>query len=82
MEAGVQGKPIYEKYGFSQVGEAVKIDCRPFGVDVVFEMANMMCWPGKAGQVNGSEIEVKDSQQQAKKLLQKPINEEKIELTG
>jgi hypothetical protein len=46
LEAGVQGKPIYEKYGFRQVGEGVKLDLSSVGKPgVVFEMANMVRQP-------------------------------------
>jgi GNAT superfamily N-acetyltransferase len=46
LEAGEAGKPVYGKFGFEQVGELRKIDLTPFGMDVLFEMANMVCWPG------------------------------------
>ena len=41
LEAGVMGKPIYEKYGFRQVGEVVKCDLQSHGGTGEFLMANM-----------------------------------------
>ena len=47
LEAGVLGKPIYDKMGFRQVGELMELDLRPFGVDSSFVMAKMAYHPGQ-----------------------------------
>jgi GNAT superfamily N-acetyltransferase len=47
LEAGAQGRPIYAKYGFIQVGDIKKLDLKPYGVGVVFELANMVRYPGR-----------------------------------
>ena len=49
LEAGVMGKPIYEKYGFRQVGEVLKIDLEKYGGTGEFLMANMEYRSRKAG---------------------------------
>ena len=41
LEAGVMGIAMYEKMGFKQVGELMKLDLRPFGVETTFVMAKM-----------------------------------------
>lgn len=41
LEAGVMGRPIYEKMGFRQVGEVTGLDLRPYGVDATFAMTRM-----------------------------------------
>lgn len=45
LEAGVLGKPIYEKFGFREVAGPMDIDLRPFGIDVDFPMARMAFIP-------------------------------------
>ncbi|KAF2014230.1 hypothetical protein BU24DRAFT_423247 [Aaosphaeria arxii CBS 175.79] len=47
LEAGAQGRPIYAKYGFEQVGDIRKLDLKPHGADVVFELVNMVRFPQK-----------------------------------
>ena len=49
LEAGVMGKPIYEKIGFRQVGELMELDLRPFGVETTFVMAKMAYFPTCGG---------------------------------
>lgn len=41
LEAGAAGKPIYEKFGFKQVGELRELDLRAYGMDAYFELSNM-----------------------------------------
>ena len=50
LEAGVMGRPIYEKMGFQQVGELMELDLGPFGVEAVFAMARMVYHPDRADQ--------------------------------
>ena len=45
LEASPAGKPIYEKYGFREVGEAVAWDMRPHGIDRVVLIAKMAYFP-------------------------------------
>ena len=45
LEASAQGKPVYEKCGFQQVGELVPWDMRPYGIDIIFNIAKMACFP-------------------------------------
>ena len=47
LEAGVMGRPIYEKMGFRQVGELMELDLRPFGVETTFVMAKMAYFIGR-----------------------------------
>ena len=42
LEAGVMGRPIYEKMGFRQVGELAEVDLKPFGVDTTFILVRMV----------------------------------------
>ena len=56
LEAGVMGRPIYEKMGFRQVGELMELDLRPFGVETTFVMAKMAYIPS-----NGEEGSKKDA---------------------
>jgi len=44
-EASAQGKPVYEKCGFQQVGDLVPWDCKPYGVDAVFNITKMAWYP-------------------------------------
>ena len=53
LEAGAQGRPVYAKYGFEQVGELVRLDLGPYGREVVFEMANMARFPKTMRGVGG-----------------------------
>lgn len=45
LEASAAGKPVYEKFGFRQVGSLTEFDCRPYGKDVVFNIAKMAWYP-------------------------------------
>lgn len=45
LEAGAQGRPIYTKHGFEQVGDLRRLDLHAYGVDAVFELANMVRYP-------------------------------------
>lgn len=45
LEASTDGQPVYERYGFKQVGEHVRVDCKPFGIDGSFDMALMIMDP-------------------------------------
>jgi GNAT superfamily N-acetyltransferase len=45
LEASTAGKPVYEKAGFRQVGDSVPWDMRPYGIDVVFDIAKMAYYP-------------------------------------
>ena len=45
LEAGVLGRPVYEKMGFWQVGELMELNLRPFGVEATFVMAKMAYLP-------------------------------------
>ena len=45
LEASAQGKPVYERCGFQQVGDLVPWDCKPHGIDLVFNIAKMAWYP-------------------------------------
>ncbi|KEY66402.1 hypothetical protein S7711_05836 [Stachybotrys chartarum IBT 7711] len=46
LEAGIQGQPMYEKYGFQQVGATRRLDIRSYGAAVEeFTLANMRWSP-------------------------------------
>lgn len=45
LEASVGGKPVYEAGGFQEICEAVPWDMRPYGVDLVFQIAKMAWYP-------------------------------------
>ncbi|CAO2652742.1 Nn.00g021530.m01.CDS01 [Neocucurbitaria sp. VM-36] len=47
LEAGVMGKPAYERYGFVQIGDLLEVDLKEFGVDTVFTMCKMAYFPRK-----------------------------------
>ncbi|KAH7346605.1 hypothetical protein BKA65DRAFT_502858 [Rhexocercosporidium sp. MPI-PUGE-AT-0058] len=47
LEAGVMGRPIYEKRGFQQIGEPLVLDLKPHGVDMTVIMAKMGILPLK-----------------------------------
>lgn len=47
LEAGVMGRPIYEKHGFQQIGELMVLNMRAYGVDMDFVMAKMGIIPQK-----------------------------------
>jgi GNAT superfamily N-acetyltransferase len=41
LEAGAAARPIYEKFGFRQVGDLRKLSLGAFGMDASFELTNM-----------------------------------------
>ncbi|KUJ12980.1 uncharacterized protein LY89DRAFT_687883 [Mollisia scopiformis] len=45
LEASAMGRPIYEKHEFSQIGDLIQLDLRPFGVDMDIVMAKMGVFP-------------------------------------
>ena len=45
LEAGVMGRPIYERYGFVQIGDILDVDLKDFGVNTVFKMCKMAYYP-------------------------------------
>jgi GNAT superfamily N-acetyltransferase len=45
LEAGVMGKPIYERYGFVQKGDLLEVDLNKGGMDTVFVMCKMAYFP-------------------------------------
>jgi GNAT superfamily N-acetyltransferase len=45
LEAGVMGRPIYERYGFIQVGELLEVDLKEGGGEGVFVMCKMVYFP-------------------------------------
>ncbi|KAJ4363918.1 hypothetical protein N0V83_009371 [Neocucurbitaria cava] len=45
LEAGVMGRPIYERYGFVQVGDLLDVDLKEFGINAVFSMCKMAYFP-------------------------------------
>ena len=50
LEAGVMGRPIYEKMGFQQFGELVELDLGTYGVQATFALARMVYHPDRAAQ--------------------------------
>lgn len=57
LEAGSAGKPVYEKYGFEQVGNLQELDLSPFGLDIKFSMAHMVRQPSKDGSSHAITVE-------------------------
>jgi GNAT superfamily N-acetyltransferase len=47
LEAGVMGMPLYERYGFVQVGDMLELDLKEFNVEIVFKMCKMAYFPRK-----------------------------------
>ncbi|KAL1601664.1 hypothetical protein SLS60_006579 [Paraconiothyrium brasiliense] len=45
LEAGVMGRPVYERYGFVQVGELLEVDLKQGGGEGVFVMCKMGYFP-------------------------------------
>jgi predicted GNAT family N-acyltransferase len=45
LEAGVMGRPIYERYGFVQMGDLLEVDLKDFGFDTIFTMCKMAYFP-------------------------------------
>ena len=50
LEAGVMGRPIYEKMGFQQFGELVELDLGTCGVEATFALSRMVYHPDRADQ--------------------------------
>jgi GNAT superfamily N-acetyltransferase len=55
LEAGVMGRPIYERYGFVQIGDLLKVGLKEFGVDMSFTMCKMGYFPR---EIDGEGAEV------------------------
>ena len=55
LEAGVMGKPIYERYGFVQIGDLLEVDLKEHGVDMVIIMCKMAYIPRTIAK-EGTEI--------------------------
>lgn len=49
LEAGVMGRPIYERYGFVQVGELLEVNMAAGGGEGVFVMCKMGYFPNGSG---------------------------------
>lgn len=47
LEAGVMGRPIYERYGFVQMGDLLELDLKDFDVNMKFIMCKMAYFPQK-----------------------------------
>lgn len=45
LEAGVMGRPVYERYGFVQMGDLLELDLKHFDVDMKFVMCKMAYFP-------------------------------------
>jgi GNAT superfamily N-acetyltransferase len=45
LEAGVMGRPIYERYGFVQMGDLLEVDLKDFGFDTIFTMCKVAYFP-------------------------------------
>jgi hypothetical protein len=45
LEAGVTGKPIYERLGFKQVGDLLEVNLREYGIQMTFVMCKMAYFP-------------------------------------
>jgi GNAT superfamily N-acetyltransferase len=45
LEAGVMGRPIYERCGFVQIGDLLQVELKEFGVDMSFTMCKMGYFP-------------------------------------
>ncbi|PSN69729.1 hypothetical protein BS50DRAFT_295224 [Corynespora cassiicola Philippines] len=45
LEAGVMGRPIYERHGFVQVGDLLQVELRDYGLDATFTMCKMAYFP-------------------------------------
>jgi hypothetical protein len=49
------GRPIYERYGFVQIGDLLKVELKEFGVDMSFTMCKMGYFPR---EIDGEGAEV------------------------
>lgn len=50
LESPPAGRALYETCGFEQVGDLVSWDCRPYGIDLVFEIARMARFPDSSAK--------------------------------
>ena len=55
LEAGIMGRPIYERYGFVQVGDLLQVDLKNFGVDMIFTMCKMAYFPSAIAEGKGGD---------------------------
>jgi hypothetical protein len=39
------GRPIYERYGFVQMGDLLEVDLKDFGFDTIFTMCKVAYFP-------------------------------------
>lgn len=54
LEAGIIGRPIYERYGFVQVGKLLEVSLREMGGEGTFKMCKMGYFPSRqSGSVEG-----------------------------
>ena len=53
LEAGVLGRPVYERFGFEQVGALLEVRLEEGGGDGAFIMAKMRYVPGRGGEEEG-----------------------------
>jgi hypothetical protein len=51
LEAGVMGKPIYERYDFVEMGDPIVADLRKYGVDMTLSMCKMVYLPQTVDEV-------------------------------
>lgn len=52
LEAGIMGKPVYERFGFTQVGDLLEVDLKAGGGQGVFVMCKMGYFPQRKGAEN------------------------------
>lgn len=45
LKASAQGKPVSERSGSVRVGKLAPWDMRPYGINNVFNIAKMICFP-------------------------------------
>ncbi|OBT60250.1 hypothetical protein VE03_10263 [Pseudogymnoascus sp. 23342-1-I1] len=45
LEAGRMGRPVYERFGFVEVGDMLQLDLKEFNVDMIFRMIKMAYFP-------------------------------------
>ena len=50
LEATASGMPVYQRCGFRQVGDVVPWDMRPYGIDLMFNLAKMAYFPEEFGE--------------------------------
>ena len=64
LEAGVMGRPIYEKMGFQRVKDLMELDLRPFCVDANFIMAKMAYFIGRGEEADNCSDEQQTQQKE------------------